>query len=157
MSKENKLKMALAIPILCLLLLVGYKKYILSYGHEVKLPIIGYDPRDLLSGQYLVYTIDYGVKVCSDKSGRKDAFVCLSNKTFAYNKSKNCKVFIKGECYRGRFSAGIEKYFIPEKRAKKLEDLIRDKKAHIILSVTKSGVAQIKELLIDNKPWSESF
>jgi len=158
MIKSQKgVLIALIFPIIALVLLVGYKKYILSFGEEVTLPITGYDPRDLLSGHYLLYRIDYGVKACSRNkyASNKTAYVCLKPKKFSYSWPEKCKLLIKGSCNRLRFEAGIERYFVPENEAKKLEGLVRDNEASIVLSVLRNGKAQIKDLLIDGKPWRD--
>ena len=157
MIKSKKgLLVALIIPIIALALLTGYKKYILSIGKEITLPITGYDPRDLLSGHYLIYTINYGVKkLCSGSPHRvkKPSYVCLHPKKFSNHWIDNCKIMIKGVCNRNRFEAGIERYYVPEKEAKKLENLIQSNSASIVLSITKNGEAQIKDLLINGVPW----
>ena len=159
MIKTKKgLLIALIIPIISLAVLIGYKKYILSIGKEVILPITGYDPRDLLSGHYLIYTINYGVEdICRGMSYKlkKPGYVCLSTKTFSYNWPDNCELLITGICNRSRFEAGIERYYVPEEEAKKLEDLVRSKEASIVLSVPRNGKAQIKDLLINGTSWRD--
>lgn len=159
MIKSKKgILIALTIPIVSLLLLVGYKKYVLSIGKEVTLPISGYDPRDLLSGHYLIYRINYGVKgVCASTSSKskKSGYVCLKPKSFSYYWPDHCEIMIKGICNRSRFEAGIERYYVPEDEARKLEDLLRSNKASIVLSVLKNGKTQIKDLLIDSTSWRE--
>ena len=145
----------LAIPIIALFALVIYKKHILSVGKEVTLPIRGYDPRDLLSGHYLIYSIEYGVNdIClGTRKVKKTAYVCLEPKQFSFMRPEYCQLYIEGECKYGRFTAGIERYYIPQEKAKRLEDLVRSKKASIVLSVMRNGKAQIKDLLIDGQPW----
>lgn len=155
-NSKKVLMIALIAPIIALALLTGYKKYILSIGTEVTLPISGYDPRDLLSGHYLIYTINYGVEgICEGTSYKmeKPGYVCLNPKKFSYSWPDHCEIMIKGVCNRSRFEAGIERYYIPEEEAKKLEDLVRSKEASIVLSVPKSGKAQIKDLLINGTSW----
>lgn len=147
---------ALLFPIIALAVLTGYKKSVLSYGTEVTLPISGYDPRDLLSGHYLIYQIDYGVSgICPDNSPHDAGFICLETKTFSYVEPESCAQLIRGVCHYSRFEAGIEKYFVPEDKAKELEDRIRSKSASIVLSIPKSGHAQVKELLVEGQPWDK--
>ncbi len=149
---KKALILALLFPILALLLLATYKKYVLSFGEEVVLPISGYDPRDLLSGHYLIYRIDYGVYgICPAGTGQETGYVCLSPKMFSYAPPEGCSKLIRGVCNYGRFEAGIEKYFIPENNAKNLEEQIRSKAASIVLSITPSGHAQVKDLLVGDQ------
>ena len=148
----------LIIPIIALLTLAIYKKYVFTTGHQVILPITGYDPRDLLSGYYLIYNVEYDIKnICQDKEYREDkvAYICLNPRKFSYIKPYTCDLFIKGACHNLNFKAGIERYYVPKGQAKKLEALVRSNKASIVLSVTKSGDAQVKDLLINGKSWKD--
>ena len=145
---------ALAIPILALAALTLYKKYILTVGTEVILPIRGFDPRDLLSGHYLIYQIEYGVDgVCSSGDDDKQVFVCLKPKEFLRYNDGECELPIAGSCRNGRFEAGIEKFYVPEEKALSLEQAVREKTGSIVLSVTRSGETAVKDLLIDGRSW----
>ena len=147
---------ALLVPIIALGILTGYKHYKVTVGTEVILPIEGYDPRDLLSGHYLTYRVNYGAKnICEQsKSNQYTGYVCLEPKHFTYFKPESCQIMIKGTCNGTRFKAGIERFYIPEDQAVKLDKDVRSKKGSIVLSVTPDGHAQIKDLLIDGKPWN---
>jgi uncharacterized membrane-anchored protein len=155
-SKKN-LAFAFLFPIFVLAMLTFYKAYILSTGEEIILPISGYDPRDLLSGHYLTYSIDYGLEsVCkpNTNSNQQPGYVCLEPKMFSYTAPEGCSKMIRGVCSDyGRFTAGIEKYYIPEDKAKMLDNQIRQKAASIVLSITPGGQAQVKDLLINGKSW----
>ena len=156
-SKKGVL-VALMIPIVALAFLVGYKKYILSVGKEVTLPIVGYDPRDLLSGYYLTYQINYGVEgICTPqtKLQKKVGYICLDPKMFTYHWPNKCHLMIKGVCDYSRFNAGIERYYVSKKDAKRLESLVRSNKASIVLSVLRNGETQVKDLLINGRSWKD--
>ena len=155
-QSKKGLLIALIVPIVALALLVGYKQYILSIGKKITLPITGYDPRDLLSGHYLIYTINYGVDgICGETPYKlqKTGYVCLDPKKFSYRRPDHCEIMIKGVCSHGRFKAGIERYYVPEAEAKKLEHLVQS--LSIVLSVPKNGKAQIKDLLINGTSWRD--
>jgi len=155
---QKILLVALMFPIIALAIIVGYRNYILSAGTEVILPVTGYDPRDLLSGHYLIYTIDYGVSgVCLGNSSKMNtpAYICLDPKMFSYSWTEKCKLVIKGSCNQARFEAGIERYYVPEEKAKNLEALLRSEGASIVLSITDSGKVQIKSLLIGGRHWKD--
>jgi uncharacterized membrane-anchored protein len=173
MNKRN-LIISLIFPIIVLIGLIAYKQAKVMAGMKITLPITGFDPRDLLSGHYLIYRIDYGVKdddYCYDyKNNGQDAYVCLqkesddpeaySSQIFAGNNNDNpdyrpCFAVIKGKCKNGRFTAGIEKFFIPEEYAAPLDSAVRGRKGKIVLSVSKNGSAAIKDLLIDDKSWRD--
>ena len=153
-NSKRALIIALLIPIAALALMTAYKHSVLSYGEEIVLPISGYDPRDLLSGHYLIYRVEYGVEdICVGGDGPKTGFVCLSPKLFSYTSPEGCMKLIRGVCKDGRFEAGVEKFYIPEDKAKEIEDRVRSKSASIVLSVTNDGQAQVKDLLIDGQSW----
>jgi uncharacterized membrane-anchored protein len=147
---------ALVFPIIALGILTGYKHYKVTVGTEVILPIEGYDPRDLLSGHYLTYRVNYGAKnICEQSKAIKHSvgYVCLQPKHFTYFKPETCQLMIKGNCSGSQFKAGIERFYIPENQASKLDKDVRSKKGSIVLSVTPDGHAQIKDLLINGKSW----
>jgi len=160
-ESNRKLIAVLVFPILALMFLTGYKSYLWNTGQEVILPITGYDPRDLLSGHYLTYRVEYGIEnLCGNQNGHRkrgrDGYVCLNPKQFSFYPMDSCTLVIKGSCDGfNRFEAGIERYYIPEDRAKPLDKDVREGKASIVVSVQPSGKAQIKDLLIDGKPWRD--
>jgi uncharacterized membrane-anchored protein len=173
MSKRN-LIFALAFPILVLAALIIYKQASVMIGKEIILPITGFDPRDILSGHYLIYRIDYGINsndLCHDYDNTNtNVYICLKkdNKnpdayTSIINSYSNpadledteCFALIKGKCKDGRFTAGIEKFFIPEGYANSLDRAVRNRQGKIVLSVTKGGSVAIKDLLIDGKSWKD--
>lgn len=153
-KNKNVLLLALIFPIFVLMSLSAYKKYIYYFGEEIILPITGYDPRDLLSGHYISYNINYGVNnICPDSQESSQGYVCLSPKFFSYTAPQNCSQFIKGNCNYHMFRAGIEKFFIPENLASKLDKDVRNGDASIVISVTETGEAQVKDLLINGQSW----
>jgi uncharacterized membrane-anchored protein len=153
---KKRLTAALLFPILSLMALAAYKNSVVNFGQEVILPISGYDPRDLLSGHYLIYRIDYGIQgLCSEDFGQYEAHVCLEPLRYSLTRPEDCAKLIRGVCNSGRFEAGIEKYYVPEERALELEDKVRSKSASIVLALTPGGQAQVKDLLIDGHSWQE--
>ncbi|MFZ4715624.1 MAG: GDYXXLXY domain-containing protein [Bacteriovoracaceae bacterium] len=151
MIKSKKIMLiAVLIPVLSLMGLTLYKKSIIEFGTEIVLPISGYDPRDLLSGHYLVYQVDYGVNsICpqdSNNSVTNEAWICLETKSFSYSKPSFCSKKIKGTCRGIIFQAGIERFYIPEEKSKELDAKIREKKASIIVSVNQNGDAVVKDI-----------
>ncbi|NDD91012.1 hypothetical protein EBZ37_02865 [bacterium] len=151
---KKEIMIALLFPILALAAMALYKQSVLHSGTEVVLPITGYDPRDLLSGHYLIYRIDYGVDgICSSVALDDTAYVCLEPKVFSPTPPEHCRKLIRGRCKPGGFEAGIEKFFIPESQALSLEQKIRSKQASIVLALTRSGDTQVKDLLIEGRSW----
>lgn len=57
--KNKSLIFILIIPVICLFIWNCFLWYDKDSGDEIKVAIRGYDPRDLLSGHYIRYTIDW--------------------------------------------------------------------------------------------------
>ncbi len=160
------LAVAFAVPIIVLMAIAGYRQHGLpagttSAGTTLMLPIVGYNPRDLLSGYSLSYQVDYGVdeeELCPGDNARK-GYICMDTRTFSYAKPDACKLFIRGKCdYRSRFRAGIERYYLPEQDALALDGMLRGTERHdfsIEVSVTQRGRASVEALLLDGFPWDE--
>ncbi len=151
---------ALAIPLLGLAGLTLLKHHARNHGQEIVLPIRGFDPRDLLSGHYLLYRIDYGIKTqCANKGKtieKNAAAICLKPEKKLHigaSPPPNCSLFVRGTCKNNRFTSGLERFYIPLEHAKTLEDKVRDRHGELVLSISEDGEAAVKDLLIDGKNW----
>jgi uncharacterized membrane-anchored protein len=157
---NKKLIICLLVPIISLLSLTASKAYKAYSGKKFTLDIVGFDPRDLLSGHYLIYRIKYldnEKRICNSKNNGRDVYYCFDNKqasTLSWKLSK-CIYKIKGTCSGNRFKAGIERFYIPDEYAVELDRVIRDQKGKIILSVNRQGSVQVSNLLIENIDWKE--
>jgi uncharacterized membrane-anchored protein len=138
-----------------------------SRGHEVRLKIVGLDPRDLLAGHYLAYRVDYGKTACS--AGTDDDFcVCLDAASPPKASSalwsgscderpqaaKDCPVFLKGRCEGASFAAGIERYYFDERFAEALRTTPPD--ASIAVHITRDGQGFVGDLFVGSltlKEW----
>lgn len=110
-------------------------------GKEIKVVIAGYDPRDLLSGHYIQYTIDWA--------------------------ETNCNQFPDGICPKNEFCKDSRwgrqcRFYIPEKNANELDKLFRKRNAtdmvfEVVYSYHKGHEPLAKELLINGKNWRESL
>lgn len=103
-------------------------------GIEVRIPITGYDPRDLLSGHYIQYKIDW------------DKF--------------DCDFSIADNFCRDKVWNEQQRFYIPEKYAKKLDNLFREKDNknmlfEVIYSYKKGRKPIAKELLINGENWKK--
>ncbi len=107
---------------------------------DIKIRIKGYDPRDLLAGHYIQYTIDWDNTDCSqfeDKICPKTQF-CSPD-----TPQNNCR------------------FYIPEAYAYKLDRLMRNNDTthvfEIIYAYSKDKTPLPKELLIDTKNWRNAI
>ena len=122
----NRLIVAVAIPIVALFGWFASIEIGLQIGTKVRIDIQGYDPRDLLSGHYVQFTLKtLGTSPCSERRSSVNSCLCLApsatdTKYSAVwggdcdNKPSNCTLFIKGACTYGRFESGANRYYVPE-------------------------------------------
>ncbi len=148
---------AIVFPIVLLLGFMLYKQRVVSQGERVVLKIVGYDPRDLLSGHYLIYNVEYGVATtCSHDTNLAAAYVCLEDNAFRFGPVRDCNLAIAGRCENSRFVAGIERFYVPQENAQELEKHVMGRDASIELAI-KNGQAQVVDLLIEGKSWREKI
>ncbi len=166
MKINKKLAACLAFPVICLIGLTVYKSVKVAAGKEIIIPIAGYDPRDLISGHYLNFRLDLNNDtICEDENyNQPRVYVCLrqtenngisSNITGDASPEPGCDAVLKGGCEYGIFSAGIERFYIPEEYAAELDRIIRKGSGKVVLSIDRKGKAVIKDLLIDGRPWQD--
>ncbi len=139
----NKKILAIAffIPFITLFAWTMYLYTQQAMGKEIKVAVTGYDPRDLLSGHYIQYTIDWNRTDCSQFSDG----VCP--------KDEFCK-----EARWGRQC----RFYIPEKNAKELDSLFWRRNTtnmifEVVYSYNKGSEPLAKQLLINGKDWRESL
>ncbi|RHX90633.1 GDYXXLXY domain-containing protein [Leptospira stimsonii] len=161
------LLVSFGIPVLFFAAEIVYLEFGKKSGKELILPIQGYDPRDLLSGHYLRYSISYQTEIlCSDSNREtirrktkteESHCVCYSHSGkilegegfFVENcdpdtlKSRDlCRVYLRGSCNSGRFKIGNERYYVNEQKAGEYEARLRKEKGvHIRLKVDTEGRA----------------
>ena len=130
---KTKNLLAIVIPLLVMAIWMGTHTYHKYTAPTVLLKVTGYDPRDLLSGHFLRYQVDYGsLGTCKNislsQANREPICQCLE-KDSKTNISKsswsgvctdkpsdNCSLWIRGVCdYSSLFTANIERYYFPEK------------------------------------------
>lgn len=158
-------KIAIIIPVFLMFAWVAQLSLITALGTQLQLKITGYDPRNLLSGHYLRYQVDYGTPLCTGGSAaeREQQCVCFSpTKTnepaqvtwhgYCPNKPKDCTVYLQGQCDYRTFTAGIERYYFPEIWAQYLNNV--PKNATILLNVFQ-GRGVVENILVGTQPLME--
>ncbi len=114
------------LPIIALLFWVAMIEVQRGQGKEVVVRLRGYDPRDLLSGHYIQYWLDW------DKT--------------------DCSQFENNVCPIFSFER-VGRYYVPEDKALLLEKLIRDNGAEMIFSYQKGMKPLVLKLLVNGEPW----
>ena len=159
-----RLGLAISLPLITLLCLLLYKQSIINTGHTISLDIVGFDPRDLLSGHYLRYKIDYrsrnACKIASESANKK-VRLCLEPERYFLDNTPTpsqaqCRRYLEGVCTKTGFISGLERFYIPEKYAPQLDTLVRDARGALQISVDSHGNAVIETLFIDGEPWQNT-
>ncbi len=135
MFKTVKNVVLIMAPTFLLLAWVGYILWQASSGMPVKVRLRGYDPRDLLSGQYISYTLDWDNTDCAQFAGNK----CPRDE------------FVKYGMNWGRF-------YVTEDLAQALEQDIRnsDNAAEMVFSYQPGKQPYILNLLVNGRNWDGS-
>lgn len=139
--QKVKIIAALTFPILVLGLWVIFLTIKNMTLPEVTVRIAGYDPRDLLSGHYIAYTIDWAKTDCSQFENK----ICPEEEFKSYA--------------RKAFWGRQFRFYIPEQNAQELDNMFRNARGNHTFEVVykyTSGIKPLaKELLIDGQPWRE--
>lgn len=163
--KRSLLALAVLLPVVVLGYVAYKKARIKAEGVEVRFPIDGYDPRDIIAGHYLIYRVDYGAdSVCArnEMPARRRASagdpVCLcltdvrevppANYEYSCEKrpDSDCVAVLKGRCEQGRFTAGLERYYINKDKAEELGRIVRQGNSRIVVKIDRSGEAIVQSL-----------
>jgi len=158
--------LALVLPLLLLALLIVQKATAFIGAPTVRLQIHGYDPRDLIAGHYLAFTVDYGVTqpielrygsayLCFTEEGGLKASAWHEGKAADSRDPQTCPVFLQGAMDYGRFLAGVEYYYVNENAALELDKALRsgEHKSEIILQINSEGQGRVQSLIFDDKPY----
>jgi uncharacterized membrane-anchored protein len=171
-----------AIQVALIAVMVYDRVRVLREGSEVTLQTRPVDPRDFLRGDYVVLdyeisSLPAGELKDTPSDGRgTPVFVKLARRDSGVYEAVSVhrepvpvgdgEVLIRGRaasgapcgsnhrvfCDRLRITYGIERYFVPQDEGKEIERSRNQGKVSIVASVTPSGRAAIKRLLLDGKP-----
>jgi len=119
------------LPVFILLMSVAAIEVQRQQGSEVVVRLQGYDPRDLLSGHYIRYQLDWENTDCSQFENK----ICP----------------IRAFDYTGRF-------YVDEDKAPALDKLVRDSNntVEMVFSYHKGMKPLALRLLINGKAWQEA-
>lgn len=164
MNKGKILAMlAVLLPTLALAGLIVQKESLRSQPPVVRLPITGYDPRDLLYGHYLQFRFDFAgepvAPACQPvlQGGMAEQCRLCVTASGAYSvipvedKTADC-------AYRLPLThlTGVRKYFIPEDAAPELDRLLRQPGLVMAVDIFASGDAvTYGGLYITGEPWRD--
>lgn len=168
-ARRRWARLGVLVPILGLLGLIARAEIALRAGQAFRIPITGYDPRDLLHGQYLQYAYAFdwqGESSCGGVAkGQPTALtpgccVCLTRaespgavpaaRQIACDAARACDGWLR--------SAALVpplRYFVPEQHAAQLEQALRGRSAVLEVTPGPGGQPALGDLYLDGQPWRE--
>lgn len=168
----------LILPVLALAALVGQQEYLIANARILSVPLVGYDPRDLLRGRYVAGQFDWdwagepsfpraaGAICVLPGDAPKPRVRFIAGWKAGDPVDSDCRMVVagRGEPSRrtlpARFSPtdldqgnGTVHIYVPEERARDLESLIRDKPGALTvdLAVRSNGRASIAGLRVNGQ------
>lgn len=150
------------LPIVVMAVWTGRHAYYSAYGDMVELPVKGYDPRDLLTGHYLRYRVDYGkYPVCGMRSRERKWKVCVClhvvgpgrraiaawSGNCAERPEWGCSLWLRGYCLYDQFIANIERFHLPEQYASSVPVLPQG--ASVRVQLDGKGTGLVREMYVD--------
>lgn len=177
MSKISMIKITtLMLPVIGMLALISVHTHNRDSGSVWRIPVTGYDPRDLLRGHYLTYQYDWNWAEEQKSCEQENCALCLSPENGNVNPKAalmskqeartSCDTYILGYS-RGernfrvgtKRSNGLTRYFIPEERARLLDKALRNNEDGIdfdmSLRINKMGQAFIEQMYVNGIPLEE--
>jgi uncharacterized membrane-anchored protein len=154
---------AVALPLVAIAAGVVRAEHHLSSARKWEFRVAGYDPRDLLMGQYIRLRIELDEgpprMACEEKWG-DSCCLCLTSlgeHTPPRAERATCE-FAKTECdgaVREQDLRAIDRYYVPESRADELTMRLRQassqQNAHLVVAVDGHGVPQVEALVVDGE------
>ena len=161
-ARGYRLWLSALLPLLGILAMVGRAEWTVRTGDLWQVPIEGYDPRDLLSGHYLIFRFGFekdrppncspgrgfACCVCLTKGSQGGQIPDVSWVEECSKPPQSCDSWVPAESLDS-----LHRFYVPEGEGLRLEKEVREKRASIGLAVRKDGGAAIQELYLDGKPW----
>jgi uncharacterized membrane-anchored protein len=157
--------LSLVLPLLLLAGMVVKSEHALRGGVVIRVPITGYDPRDVLRGHFLQYRIVWNW--LGGQPPADTAALCVTSRAnnppvqpLSLLGDPSCLLMVRlvPAPSRSFMPVGIsDKLFIPEERADLLQSTLRTGGAAMTvdLAVSKDGTARLLNWHIDGRPIAE--
>lgn len=129
MLKKYGYAVLVFLPVMIMLAWVGTIETECNMGREVVVRLQGYDPRDLLSGHYISYQINWD--------------------------ETDCEQFENGVCPRAAFERR-GRFYVPEDRAAALDKAVRNTNntAEMVFSYKRGFKPYALKLLVNGEEWN---
>jgi uncharacterized membrane-anchored protein len=149
---------AVVLPVLGIAIGIARSELHYARSQEWRLPVAGYDPRDLLRGHYLQYRLALPTTLpgyCPDEDPSCCLCLTRSEPVGIARVACSAAAFCDG-MLRSEYLPELQRYYVPEQRANEAENRLREAaardSAQLVVALDPSGKPQVKALLIDGKP-----
>jgi hypothetical protein len=126
---------------------------------KIRVEIEGYDPRDLLAGLFITFALAGTGQHCPETEATEWCVCYLQQPTRNVyipfegancgQRPAYCDIFLRGTCKYSRFTAGAERYSIPEQLAPAL--LRVPPNSSVTLSVDNEGNALVEQMFVEDE------
>lgn len=161
----------LALPFLAMLYMIGFNELNYRNHDAYRVEIIGYDPRDLLTGHYLTFQYKWPENAKGDCIANKECFACFSGPAdkpdivfLDKSAAKNCPAALElqsayASTTRPQPPYNLARYNVSELQAPELDKLLRQQSAKFEVGVIvyPDHKGQLKDLYINGQKVSEFF
>lgn len=134
-------------------------------GATYRLPVEGYDPRDLLSGHYVRFRLVAEREADSLAGAERQqlaaqgarASFCLEERAGLLHVSRRrgpddeCKPFLTGQWLGGRLQFGAERFYVDERSASRVTVVRAGAETYVVATIDDGGVLGLKDLVVDGK------
>lgn len=166
------LQIAVVVPVVGLVGLIARAEFGLRSGPSFRIPIAGFDPRDLLHGHYFSYQYAFNWQGASNCGSERESVpqptldpaccLCLTRVEGSVQNPEVRQVWCEEArtCdgwLRTNFVQPPLRYFVPEDRAEALEKALQDRKASLELNSDPRGQPRIHDLYLDDRPWRDAL
>ena len=148
------------IPVVCAALLMVRGEVRSATSTKFLVPISGYDPRDLLHGQYIQFRFDWNLDRADSGCSGRSCCLCLRGEEMTMPSAQRafCDDESRRECdalIPARQAIGQQRYLVPEHDGEPLEQGLREHDATIVVECASNGDFALGELYLAGRPWRE--
>jgi hypothetical protein len=165
-SHRTRLIAALVIPLLGIAALMVRGEVRTSGDRVWRVPVEGYDPRDLLSGRYLNYRYLWAPQTPQCPEPAAACCLCLSGaapgvaslpEVHAVDCAQPGLAEVCQDLVQHAEVSGPQRFYIDERYALAAESAMRTRAASVELVVTAEGSVAVRDLLFDGIPWQQTL
>ncbi len=154
---------AVTLPLLAIVLGIVRAELFMRRARDFVFEIAGYDPRDLLRGHYLQFTLRVEEPLDVREPCNDDAEVlcclCLTRSEGVAHAERATCATARAQCdgaLEMRSVGRAYRYYVPEEDAAELEQRLREamqgRAAHAVVAIDAEGNLRVRELRIDGEP-----